>query len=369
MSSVRLIWVGRFGNTLNEQLLASIGADVGVMRTWVFPILRILIFMAIAAALVKIAFFADPVASSSPETPTGSIEEPLVAVSLGTITNDVIVDGMVSPDAAVAVKATLAGDVTKLLIDVGQAAAADTPVMTIRSETPGEFQPDGTQKPAVVKTVTVTAGAAGVISSMPVIVGQTVAVGEVVAQVAPTTFNVTGTLAPEQQYRLLTKPADAQVTITGGPAPFTCGALSISTELAGSTAGANDQADGAIPPMSGSGNGATVRCAVPPEVTVFAGLSASMTLSGGVAENALVVPITAVEGSAGTGNVYVPVEGGEPTVQPVTLGLTDGINVQITGGLEEGAMVMQFVPGAEQPGIDLGNGCVQYPDGSEICGG
>lgn len=339
---------------------------MGVTRTWIFPILRILIFMAIAAALVKLAFFADPVASSSPETPTGSIEEPLIPVALGSITNDVIVDGTVSADAAVAVKATLSGDVTKLLIAAGQPAAADTPVMTIRSETPGEFLPDGTQKAPVVKTVTVTAGAAGVISSLPVIVGQTVAVGDAVAQVAPTTFNVTGSLPPEQQYRLLTKPADAQVTITGGPAPFTCGALTISTELAGSTGNTPDPASD---PSAGTGTGATVRCAVPAEVTVFAGLAASMTLAGGTAENVLVVPITAVEGSAGTGNVYVPVEGGEPVPQPVTLGLNDGINVQIAGGLEEGTMIMQFVPGAAQQGIDLGNGCMQYPDGSQICGG
>lgn len=340
---------------------------MGVTRTWIFPILRILIFMAIAAALVKLAFFADPVASSSPEMPTGSIEEPVIPVALGTITNDVVVNGTVSADAAVAVKGTLAGDVTKLLVTVGQAAAADTPVLTIRSEAPGEFQPDGTQKQPTVKTVTVTAGAAGVISSLPVIVGQTVTVGEVVAQVAPTTFNVTGTLPPEQQYRLLTKPADAQVSITGGPAPFTCGALTISTELAGAGGAAPDPSDGAQPPASGAG--ATVRCAVPAEVTVFAGLSASMTLSGGTAENVLMVPITAVEGSAGTGNVYLPVEGAEPTVQPVTLGLNDGVNVQIVGGLEEGAMIMQFVPGAQQQGVDLGNGCTQYPDGSQICGG
>ena len=101
-----------------------------------------------------------------------------------------------------------------------------------------------------------------------------------VAQVAPTTFNVSGSLAPEQQYRLLTKPTDAQVTITGGPAPFTCSGLTITTPLAG--AGAGDPAGGEQ--GAGGGTGATVKCSVPPEITVFAGLAAGLSLAGGIAE-------------------------------------------------------------------------------------
>jgi multidrug efflux pump subunit AcrA (membrane-fusion protein) len=338
---------------------------VGITRTWIFPILRIIIFVAIAAALVKLAFFADPAATSAPEFPTGEITEPQVPVAVGTITNDVTVTGSVAADAAVPVKATLAGEVSKLLVATGQAVAADTPVLTLRSETPGVFREDGTQAPPKVKTVTVLAGSAGLISAVPVIVGQTMAVGEVVAQVAPTTFNVSGPLAPEQQYRLLTRPADALVTITGGPAPFTCGGLTITTALAGagSTPGVDDGSG--TPPTTG----ATVRCAVPPEVTVFAGLAAQMTLAGGIAENVLTVPTTAVEGASGSGNVYVVLEDGSSEPKPVTLGLNDGTNVEIKDGVAEGEMVLQFVPGAPQPGIDVGGGCIQYPDGSTVCEG
>jgi hypothetical protein len=40
---------------------------------------------------------------------------------------------------------------------------------------------------------------------------------------------------------------------------------------------------------------------------------------------------------------------------PVTLGLSDGITVEITGGVEEGDLVLQFVPGAlADPGTDAG---------------
>ncbi len=68
-----------------------------IARKWVFPILRILIFAAIATALVKIAFFADPAVTQGGEFPTGEIVEPQVAVALGTISNDIVLDGSVAP--------------------------------------------------------------------------------------------------------------------------------------------------------------------------------------------------------------------------------------------------------------------------------
>lgn len=337
---------------------------MNVARTWVFPIIRIVIFIVIAAALVKIAFFADPAASEAPLFPTGEITEPLVPVTVGTVKNDVEVKGTVAADPALPVKATLAGDVLKLLVGPGQAVASDTPVMTLRSETLGTPNAEGIIGPSKIKTVTVLAGSPGILSSMAVIVGQTVAIGDAVAQVAPTTFSVSGTLAPEQQYRLLAKPADAQVTITGGPAPFTCTGLTITTPLAGAGAGASDPNGD----PSGAGIGATAKCAVPPEVTVFAGLAANMSLAGGIAENVLTVPVTAVEGSAGTGNVYILGEDGTPSAVPVTLGINDGTSVVITGGVAEGDMVMQFVPGAVQTGgVDMGDGCMSFPDGSVVC--
>ena len=48
------------------------------------------------------------------------------------------------------------------------------------------------------------------------------------------------------------------------------------------------------------------------------------------------------------------------------LGLTDGTNVEITEGLAEGDLVLQFVPGAPAP--QQGEPCFMQPDGSMICG-
>lgn len=325
-------------------------------RKWIFPIIRILVFAAIAVALVKLAFFPDVAAVKDPALPGAEIVEPQIPVTLGTVQNDVTLQGTVSADAAVPAKAPAMGAVHKVLVAPGQAVEAGTVLMTIWTEVPRE---NGT---VWYKESKVTAPTAGTLSALPVIVDQQVSVGETVAQVAPASFHVSGSLQPEQQYRLLNQPTEAQVAIAGGPAPFTCTGLAITTPLAGS--------DG----EGGSTGGTTVTCTVPPEVRVFAGLAAQLTIAGGVAENVLIVPMTAVEGTAETGNVYFVLPDGTSELRPVVLGLSDGINVEIKEGLAEGDLILQFVPGAVGDGGGMGpgfplpsEGCEVMTDGSVIC--
>jgi macrolide-specific efflux system membrane fusion protein len=307
---------------------------VSIARKWVFPILRIVVFAVIAAALVKLAFFADPVETDA-EVPSGAIVEPQIPVTLGTIQNDVTLTGAVNADPAIPVKATFGGVVREVLVGAGASVAADTGIMVVRAEL---VNANGTP---YTKTQTITAGAAGILSSFTVITGQMVGIGDVIGQVAPTSFNVTATIAPEQLYRLSEQPTEAQVTVTGGPAPFTCAGLTIITPLAGAGSGSGGSAgDG------GTGPTTTVRCAVPADVRVFPGLVADLTMAGGIAENVLTVPMTAVQGAADTGIVYVIGADGTQEERPVNLGLSDGINVEITEGLEEGELILQFVPGA-----------------------
>ena len=82
---------------------------MGIARKWVFPIIRILIFVAIAGALVKIAFFGDSQPVSDAALPAGQIVEPQVPVTIGTVKNDVTLRGTVAADDAVEIKAMLAG--------------------------------------------------------------------------------------------------------------------------------------------------------------------------------------------------------------------------------------------------------------------
>jgi hypothetical protein len=309
-----------------------LAVEVSIARKWVFPIIRILVFAVIAAALVKLAFFADPVQEDG-EVPTGQIVEPQIPVTLGTIQNDVQLTGSVSADAATPLKATFGGTVREVLAGQGASVAADTPIMVVRAEL---VNANGTP---YTKTQTVLAGAAGILSSFSVLVGQTIAIGDTVGQIAPQTFSVTATISPEQLYRLTEQPTEAQVAVQGGPAPFTCPGLTIITPLPGS--GGGDSGTGDDP-----GASTTVRCAVPSDVRVFSGLVAQLTIAGGVAENVLTVPLTAVQGAADTGIVYVIGPDGEQEERAVTLGLNDGVNVEIVDGLEEGELVLQFVPGA-----------------------
>jgi multidrug efflux pump subunit AcrA (membrane-fusion protein) len=285
-----------------------------------------------------------------------------VAVAIGTIQNDVTMSGTVAADAAIPIKATLTGEVRKVLATPGQWVDAGTELLTLRAET---MNPDGGTS---IDTETVVAPTAGVLVNFAALVGQAFSVGDDVGKVAPPTFSVSGTLAPEQQYRLLNQPTEAQVTITGGPAPFTCTGLTISSATSsGSGSGSGDGSDG-----SGT---TTVRCAIPADVKVFSGLTAQLVIAGGVAENVLIVPVTAVEGSAETGNVYIVKPDGSTESKPVTLGLNDGINVEVKDGLVEGDLVLQFIPGAPAApeggfpgGVPMGD-CKPVGDGGMVCGG
>lgn len=350
------------------------GKSVNVMRKWVFPILRLLVVAAIAVALVKLAFFADAAEAQDPAQPTGQVVEPQIPVALGTITNDVTLSGTVSADAAVPVKAVAAGTVDEIFFAAGATVAAGDKIYDIKVETvrdPVETTDPATgmiaitqPKPAVTFEK-VFAPADGVLSALTVIHGQSVAIGDTTGQVAPPSYSVSGSLSPEQQYRLVTQPTEASIAITNGPAPFTCTGLRITTPLAGADAGGSG---GGTDPASGTGTGAggaggtTVSCAIPAEVTVFPGLAAQITIAGGKAENVLVVPTTAVKGSAETGVVWFVLPDGTTEERPVTLGMNDGTSVQIVEGLAEGDLINQFVPGATAV-----SGCSTAPDGSEVC--
>jgi len=321
---------------------------VGIARRWVFPIIWMVIFAVIGAALVKIAFFPDVAdASSDGLEPTGQVIEPQVPVTLGMIRNDVVLDGTISADPAVPARAAISGEVRQVSATAGQHVDEGTELAQIRG-----MNEDGTNRWSILR-----APRSGTLASFDLLVGQQVSLGEALAQIAPPTFSVTATLAPEQRYRLLQQPTEAEVAINGGPAPFTCTGLTITT--ASPASGGGDGEGG-----EQGGSGTTVRCAVPGDVQVFSGLTAKVTIAGGIAENVLTLPLTAVEGAAETGVVYLIGPDGEPVETPVTLGLNDGVNVEIKDGVAEGDIVLQFVPGAPaNPEMPTDGGGVVFIEG------
>lgn len=341
---------------------------MGVWRKWILPILRLLIFTAIAVALVKMAFFPDVSSTAHPSQPTGMISDPITQVELGSIATTVVIDASVSADPAVDGRATLAGEVYEVSVKEGAVVKTGDTLARIRREVVQEpvtkTGADGnvtiTQPRPSFTTAVITAPIGGTVSDVSALIGQIVAIGDVVAKVAPTTFSVSGPIKPEDQYKLVEQPQDAQVEAVGGPGTFTCTGLTI----ASAAAGAEAPADGPSAP-----SGATVRCAVPADVRVFAGLTAKLTIAGGSAESILTLPITAVKGNSAAGTVWVVARDGAHEERAVTLGLNDGARVQIVDGVAEGDEVLQFVPADDPTDPAGGENCIEQPDGSVFCDG
>lgn len=333
---------------------------MGVWRKWIFPILRLVVFAAVAVALVKIAFFAD--AEEDTTEPTAMLQASTVSVERGSIVDVVEIDATVEADAAVTAKSTLDGDVRDLFVTTGQHVDAGAVLATIRKEIPQDpvsvIDEDGnetvTQPPSKWVTNDITAPSSGTISELPVVTGQVVAVGDTIAKVAPSTYSVTGTVQPADLYRLVDAPSEANVDITDGPGGITCTGLTISNATPGDVASPDEE-------TGETSSGPVIRCAVPSDVTVFSGLAATLTVETGSVDDALVVPVTAVTGLAGTGTVWVVDADGAQEEREVELGLTDGTWIEVVSGLDEGEQVLEFVPGASS------EECTYDEYGNEYC--
>ncbi|NEK87779.1 secretion protein HlyD [Blastococcus saxobsidens] len=324
---------------------------MGTVRTLVFPVLRLLVWSVIAVALVVLAFGGSDAAGPSaggPGAPMLDLSSPPVPVARGTVANTVTVQGTVVADSAVPVKATAAGTVRRVLVQKGATVTAGQTVVEVRFEeeqqpatgTDPEGNPTATPRPPKVRTVAVPTPSAGVVTSLDVLVDQVVSVGDTIGQVSPGTLSVSAPLTQAEQFRLLAPPTTAEVTVQGGPAPFTCTGLALGAEPV--AAGPDAGMGGPMGPPAGGGT--TARCAVPPGTAVFSGMAATVAVSAGTAEDVLVVPVTAVQGSVQQGNVWVVGDDGAEEQRSVALGLTDGEQVEIREGLDEGEQVLQFVP-------------------------
>ncbi|WP_053202364.1 hypothetical protein [Jiangella muralis] len=337
---------------------------MGVTRRIVLPTIKILLLAVIAVAAVRLAFGGDEsTADDDPATPSVQIVQPEVPASIGTVVNTVEVEGTITADAPTPVRATDAGEVTTFLADPGDIVEEGDPLLEVVFEEEGEptteTDDEGNEVEVPGEPVrrfrTIEAPAAGTVGEFDVLKGETVAVGDAVGTISTGGFTVSGSLSAEQQYRLVSGPTSAEVQARGGPAPFACTDLRTGRSAGGggdggSESGGGDEAGAApddpiAPDQSGGGSSTAISCTVPPDVTVFDGLAATMVIEAGRAENVVVVPVTAVEGSFEAGNVWKAGPDGEPVETPVTLGLTDGELVEIREGLAEGESVLEFVPG------------------------
>ncbi|MFJ3403704.1 secretion protein HlyD [Promicromonospora sp. NPDC090134] len=323
---------------------------MGAVRQYVFPTARIIIWAVIAAALVVLALKGAELDPPDALQPTGEITEAVIPVEKGSVTNAVTVPASVVSDPPVEIKATADGVIAEIEVDDAK-VGKDTRVLWIKSEEPVEPVVEVDEKTGEETVteqepkVTWTSALAPVSGTVDItaLKDQAVAVGEVIGTISPGTLSVSGTLTADQQYRLVGAKGSAQVTLKGGPAPFTCTRLTIGEAPAGAMGGA----EGSMEAGSGAPEAATgaVHCSIPPKVKAFSGLGAEIEITNGDAKDVVVVPISAVLGTSQTGRVWtVKEEGAEPEPRDVTLGLTDGLQVEVTKGLKAGEQILEFTP-------------------------
>ena len=308
------------------------------------------VWIIIAISLVKFAFFPSTGANQSdqPLDPSANYGQMTVTPTKADITNTVSVNGNIENDPSTVVKATGTGEVNYIAVADGTYVEAGAMILQVRDENKNisESAPvtdvDGNTVPAQpTPTYTdITAPASGTLH-LSALLGQRFSIGDQLGTIAPSTYSAVATLNADQLYRIQETPSEATVTITNGPAPFTCSGLKIVTPDA-TQKNTNQQGE------NQQSTGIQARCAIPADQKVFPGLGLKMDIGAGSATDVLTLPISAVEGRFQSGFVYIPAAdgAGKPEKKPVTLGLTNGEIVEIKEGLTESDSVLEFIPTA-----------------------
>lgn len=313
-------------------------------RNFVLQIIKTLIWIVIAVGVIKFAFFPN-----QEEAPSlagqGNFELPTVQVSRGDIENTKTFEATIARDQTKTFKSTSEGIVIAFFVDDGANVNAGDRVLQVRSETTTTPADPEAMPETVYRYHDIEAPVAGVVH-FDVITQQPVGIGDILGSIQPQSFHAAVQLSPDQLYALQGVPSEAQILITDGPSPFNCTNLHTYTPAA--TPASQGGADTPASPE--------LRCDIPSDQTVFEGLKAKLTITGDAVKDGLTLPITAVEGRYREANVYLPVDSPKEKPKPlkVQIGINDGSLVEITGGIEEGTEVLEFVPtlDEEDEGMD-----------------
>lgn len=253
-----------------------------------------------------------PVDASPADDPlTPKIIEP----SRATIRSVLAIDGAIRPVDVVSVIAERAGIVDKVIGRVGERLQEGETLITLST-------PRG--------TLDIKAPAPSVVAKLDVVRGQRLDIGEVLAVLAPEGYRAEAVVDPSLLYRLYAPPIEIRAQIDRGPAPFDCPFLSLGADV-----------DSIANPLDAP---VMITCAVPREVRAFAGVRVRLAITTGIAENALVIPVEAVEGTADSGVVWVAGSDGGFEERSMTLGLSDGVRIQVLDGLTDGEKILEFPP-------------------------
>jgi biotin carboxyl carrier protein len=248
--------------------------------------------------------------SAAPSDGTTGTESHTVVVTRGSISNVLSLDVDLITRPRYQVPAPLGGSFSPEVRE-GEMVDAGETIGVIRSEG---------------KNVKIVAKARSRVSKILASSGETVPGGIAVVALQSRSFALQATVAPSDRYRLTALGADNKVrgSIDNGPGPFNCPLLG--------------------GPQQGEDGSLSVLCAVPEYVKVFAGLKGIMAISLEQRNDVLTLPISAVAGTAETGQVSLIKDSGKTMLKDVKLGITNGVQIEIRSGLSEDQRVTSRAP-------------------------
>lgn len=138
-------------------------------------------------------------------------------------------------------------------------------------------------------------------------------------------------------YRLLDPPVGVKAQINGGPTGFACDWAGLGQ--AGDSGSPGVMAASELAPAAVN---VTMRCRIPAEVRVVAGLTGIMVLQMAKPAKVEALPLTAVLGSVANGQVVVVHADGTTELRAVTLGVSDAYNIQVLSGLQPDERVLAY---------------------------
>jgi macrolide-specific efflux system membrane fusion protein len=288
----------------------------------------ILVVLVVLAAIVAIIVGAQ--GSSAPPA-SGSAE-----VTSGSIRSTVNLDGVIVRQSTQNVGAPVTGTVSDIAVRPGDAVTEGEQVatVTVLPEPPSPSPTGFGSSPSPTPTVspineTVSAPIAGTVGTLSVTKGQTVISGQQLLTVIPGQYDVIASVPQDQLFRFYTQPLSIQAVIPHQDQPIDCAFTSIGGNLptSGASAVLQEEID--------------LRCTLPVGTSVFPGVRANVVAVTAEVDDALTLPVSAVQrqGTGTAGVVYVLEKGKSPQKTNVTLGISDGKRIQVVSGLFAGQRV------------------------------
>ena len=264
-----------------------------------------------------------------------------VEIELGTVSSQLVLDATVQAEPGKPVEARQGGTVTRLWLDDGTDVEEGAPVVSL--SLPAEPAPETEEgdSSSGSREVTLYAPVSGTVSGLDdVRVDDVLEPGAKVATVSTGEFHAVAQVPANDLYRFYDDPGEIMLQIDKGPPAAECDfiALGASEQVDSGEEGAEGAGAG------GSGGGSELTCRVPSDLTVFDGVRGKLSVSTGEVENVVVVPVTAVRGNTGSGEVVVVDDGGAEETREVSLGMSDGRSIEVTEGLSVGEQVLDPVP-------------------------